>query len=137
MKAKQVVAALIVKEGKILIFQRTKQQAHPLKWEFPGGKIEPFEEPVAALSRELEEELGIRASIGRKIATIQHNYDANNAVELHFYLVERYTGELQNRIFRETRWAGHKELPTFDFLEADVAMVNDIANGRLELPVSR
>lgn len=134
---KQVVAALILKEEKILICQRTKQQPHPLKWEFPGGKIEPFEEPVAALSRELEEELGIRASIGRKVAVIQHNYGANNAVELQFYLVESYEGELQNRIFRDIRWVHRKELPTFDFLEADVAMVNDIANGRLELPVSR
>ena len=134
MKVKQVVAALILKQDKILICQRTEHQPHPLKWEFPGGKIEADEAPVAALSRELEEELGIRPSIGRKITTIQHNYGANNAVELHFYLVERYEGELQNRIFQEIRWVGRKELPTFDFLEADVAMVNDIANGRLELP---
>ncbi|PYP87694.1 MAG: NUDIX hydrolase [Candidatus Angelobacter sp. Gp1-AA117] len=134
---KQVVAALLLKEDKILICQRTENQPHPLKWEFPGGKIEPHEEPVAALARELEEELGIRASIGRKVTTIQHNYGANNAVELHFYLVEEYQGELQNRIFRDIRWATRKELPAFDFLEADVAMVNDIASGRLELPVSR
>ena len=58
-------------------------------------------------------------------------------MELHFYLVEEYQGELQNRIFRDIRWATRKELPAFDFLEADVAMVNDIASGRLELPVSR
>src|SRR5436309_5433150 len=134
MKVKQVVAALILKQDKILICQRTQHQPHPLKWEFPGGKIEADEAPVAALSRELEEELGIRPSIGRKITTIQHNYGANNAVELHFYLVEEFEGELQNRIFQEIRWVGRKELPTFDFLEADVAMVNDIANGRLELP---
>jgi 8-oxo-dGTP diphosphatase len=128
---KQVVAALILKEDKILICQRTEQQPHALKWEFPGGKIEPNEEPVAALSRELEEELGIRAGIGRKVTTIRHNYGANNAVELHFYLVEKYEGELQNRIFRDIRWATRKELPAFNFLEADVAMVNEIAKGKL------
>lgn len=137
MKAKQVVAALIVKEDKILICQRTEQQPHPLKWEFPGGKIEPHEQPVKALCRELEEELGITASIGRKIAVVQHNYGANNAVELQFYLVEKYEGELQNRIFRDIRWVHRKELPTFDFLEADVPMVNDIAKGTIELHASR
>ena len=130
------MAALILKDDKILICQRTEHQPHPLKWEFPGGKIEPDEAPVAALSRELEEELGIRAGIGRKVTTIQHNYGGNNAVELHFYLVEEFTGELQNRIFRDVRWASSQELPTFDFLEADVAMVNDIASGKLELPAS-
>jgi len=133
----QVVAALIERESRILICRRNAHQPHPLKWEFPGGKIEPFEEPVKALCRELEEELGVKASIGRKIAVIQHNYGANNAVELQFYVVEKYEGELQNRIFRDIRWVHRKELPGFDFLEADVAMVKDIANGRIELPVSR
>src|SRR5947209_14210150 len=134
MKVKQVVAALILKGDQILICQRTEHQPHPLKWEFPGGKIEPDEAPAAALARELEEELGIKAAVGRTVTTIQHNYGANNAVELHFYLVEEFTGELQNRIFRDIRWASRQELPTFDFLEADVAMVNDLASGKLELP---
>ncbi len=71
---KQVVAALIVRKNKILICQRTRHQTMPLKWEFPGGKIEPGEKPEQALQRELEEELGIVATIGRKVATIRHDY---------------------------------------------------------------
>src|SRR5512132_3341111 len=107
---KQVVAALILRGDKVLICQRTKHQPMPLQWEFPGGKIEPGEEPVAALIRELEEELGIGADIGREVARIQHNYKNGNAIELGFYLVEKFAGELENRIFRDVRWVRLEEL---------------------------
>jgi 8-oxo-dGTP diphosphatase len=131
---KQVVAALIIRADEVLICQRTEDQPLPLKWEFPGGKIEPNEQPVAALCRELEEELGIRAAIGPKLTTIRHTYGEGLAVELHFYVVEQFEGEIQNRIFKDVRWVNRKDLPRFDFLEADVAMINDLAAGRLSLP---
>ena len=130
---KQVVAALIVRENKILICQRTRHQTMPLKWEFPGGKIEPGEKPEAALGRELDEELGIQAAIGRKVAEVRHNYDNGSTVELHFFLVEDFSGEIQNRIFKEVRWVGREEMPRYDFLEADVALVKDIAAGKVAL----
>jgi len=130
---KHVVAALIVREDKVLICQRTKHQPLPLKWEFPGGKVEPGEQSQEALHRELEEELGILAEIGAEVASIQHTYGNGNAVELRFYLVERFAGEIQNRIFRDVRWVRKKELPSFDFLEADVALVKDIASGKVPL----
>lgn len=130
---KQVVAALIIRENKILICQRTRHQTMPLKWEFPGGKIEAGERPEEALRRELEEELGIRAAIGHKVAAIQHNYDSGSAVELHFFLVKDFAGELQNRIFNDVRWTGKEEMPDYDFLEADIALVKDIANGKIGL----
>ena len=63
---KRVVAALIVHDGKILVCQRTRHQTMPLKWEFPGGKIEDGEQARGALERELEEELGIHATIGEE-----------------------------------------------------------------------
>jgi len=128
---KQVVAALIVREEDILCCQRTEYQALPLKWEFPGGKIEPGEEAAAALQRELDEELGIQAQIGRKVAQLQHHYVNGNAVELHFFLIERYEGEMQNRIFREIRWVHRRELPKLDFLDADRKLVQQLANGEL------
>ena len=128
---KRVVAALIVKEGKILVCQRTKHQVMPLKWEFPGGKIEQGEEPHDALHRELDEELGIDATIGKEIARIKHTYKSGSAVELRFFLVREYKGELENRIFRDVQWAEAKRLPEFDFLEADLDLVNDLARGKL------
>jgi 8-oxo-dGTP diphosphatase len=130
---KQVVAALIIREDKILICQRTAEQTLPLKWEFPGGKIEPGEGQEAALRRELEEELGIQATIGAKVTTIVHTYGNGNAVELHFFVVEKFEGEIQNRIFHDVRWVGRADLPQYDFLEADVSLVRDIAAGRIAL----
>jgi 8-oxo-dGTP diphosphatase len=128
---KRVVAALIVRDGKILVCQRTKHQTMPLKWEFPGGKIEEGEQPRNALHRELEEELGIDATIGDEVARIRHEYKSGNSVELRFFVVREYRGEIENRIFKDLRWAAPTELPSFDFLEADLKLVSDIASGKL------
>jgi len=128
---KQVVAALIVRQNEILICQRAEDQPLPLKWEFPGGKIEPGEEASAALHRELHEELGIRAVIGVQVKSLQYTYANGNAVELHFFEVTEFDGEIQNLIFKDVRWVLRGDLPGYDFLEADVALVRDIAAGRL------
>jgi 8-oxo-dGTP diphosphatase len=130
-EVRQVVAALIQRDGKLLVCQRTKYQPMPLKWEFPGGKIERGEEPVAALIRELDEELGIHAEIGGEVACIHHQYRSGTTVELHFYLVTEYSGEIENRIFRDLQWAAPADLPNYDFLEADLALVRDLASGKL------
>jgi 8-oxo-dGTP diphosphatase len=103
----------------------------PLLWEFPGGKIEDGESPSSALFRELEEELSIRATIGPEVATVRHNYRNGGGVELHFYLIEQFEGEIDNRIFRDVIWAERKTLPKYDFLEADKTLVRDIAAGNI------
>jgi len=128
---KQVVAALIVKNDKVLVCQRTRHQTMPLKWEFPGGKIEDGEQPRDALRRELEEELGIDADIGDEVARIRHNYKNGGAVELRFYAVREYRGKLENRIFKDMKWAKPAELPAYDFLEADLGLVKEFAKGKL------
>jgi len=128
---KRVVAALIMQDGKLLVCQRTRHQTMPLKWEFPGGKIEEGEQPRDALRRELDEELGIQATVGDELARIQHEYPNGGMVELRFYVVREYTGELENRIFKDIQWARPNELPKFDFLEADLTLVNDLAAGKL------
>jgi 8-oxo-dGTP diphosphatase len=128
---KRVVAGLIVKDGKLLVCQRTRHQTMPLKWEFPGGKIEEGEQPRNALRRELEEELGILATIGDEVARIQHEYPNGGMVELRFFIVRSFERELENRIFRDLQWAEPKDLPTYDFLEADLTLVRDLAAGKL------
>ena len=128
---KQVVAALMVRADEILCCQRTEHQALPLKWEFPGGKIEGGETPEEALRRELDEELGIRAEIGREIIRVLHTYLNGNSVDLRFYVVARFENELQNRIFREVRWVKRIELAALDFLDADKELVARIAAGEL------
>jgi 8-oxo-dGTP diphosphatase len=134
-RPKQVVAGLIVRDGanerQILICQRTQHQSMPLKWEFPGGKIETGEQPRDALKRELEEELGIEATISEEVARIRHQYASGSAVELRFYLVPSFIGEIENRIFKQVVWVPTRDLPGFDFLEADIALVNQLARGEL------
>jgi 8-oxo-dGTP diphosphatase len=128
---KRVVAALILKDDRILACQRTRHQVMPLKWEFPGGKIEEGEQPRDAMRRELEEELGIEASVGNEVARILHEYPGGGSVELRFFEVHEYQGEVENRIFREIRWVTRSELLDLDFLEADRPLVRDLAAGKL------
>src|SRR5438045_9752950 len=104
---KQVVAALIWDKGKILTCQRTRHQTMPLKWEFPGGKIEDGEQPRDALRRELEEERGIDADIGDEVARIRHNYKNGCAVELRFYAVSESRGKLDTSILQDIQCDKH------------------------------
>jgi 8-oxo-dGTP diphosphatase len=128
---KQVVAALIVKDDLILACQRTRHQPMPLKWEFPGGKIEEGEQPRDAMRRELEEELGIVADVGNEVARIVHEYRSGGSVEIRFFEVRKYQNELENRIFREIRWVTKNNLLGLDFLDADLGLVKDLAAGKL------
>jgi len=126
-----VVAALILREDEVLICQRRPDQPMALKWEFPGGKIEAGESPEQALKRELDEELGIDALIGPRIIQLRHTYRSGGAVDLQFFEVREYSGELTNRIFHDLRWCKLKDLPTYDFLAADRSLIRDLAAGKL------
>ncbi len=129
---KHVVAALILRnEDEVLICQRTKHQPMPLKWEFPGGKIEHGEAPWDALRRELDEELGIDAKIGDEVARIQHHYKNGGCIELRFFVVQEFQREIENRIFKNVCWVRRADLPTYDFLDADTKLVQDIAQGKI------
>jgi len=128
---KQVVAAVIVRGSQVLTCQRTEKQSFALQWEFPGGKVEAGEALPAALVRELREELGIGAVIGPEIATVLHSYAEGLGVELHFFLVREFEGEIENRIFREIRWEERETLDAERFLEADRAVVRQIRSGEL------
>ena len=127
----RVVAALIVRANEILICQRTRHQTKPLKWEFPGGKIEFGEQPRDALRRELEEELGIHADVGDEVERITHTYEDGGTVELRFYVVRSFEREIENRIFRDVQWVDRARLPEYDFLEADAPLVMQLAEGKL------
>jgi len=122
-----VVAAVIERDGHVLIGQRKAGKWHALKWEFPGGKVEPGETPPAALRRELDEELDIRAEIGPLITEYEYEYPGRSPIRLIFYSVPKFEGELDNRVFEKVRWVKREHLPDYDFLEGDVDFVRVLA----------
>jgi 8-oxo-dGTP diphosphatase len=126
-----VVAALILRGDQVLICQRRPDQAMALKWEFPGGKMEAGESPEQALIRELDEELGINATIGTLVAHVRHAYRNGGAVDLQFFAVHQFAGEITNNIFNDLRWCDLRDLPGYDFLAADRGLVRDLAAGKL------
>jgi len=126
-----VAAALILRGDEVLICQRKAGSPMGLKWEFPGGKIEPGESPEQALRRELDEELGIHATVGTRIAHLRHTYRSGGAVDLQFFAVHAFEGEMVNHIFEEFRWVPLRDLPEYDFLAADRNLVRDLAAGKL------
>ena len=121
-----VVAAVIESGGRILIGQRSNSGHHPLKWEFPGGKVEPGETPEAATIRELEEELGIRARIDGEIMRYQYQYPGRTPILLIFYRVADFEGEPENRDFEQIRWEVAERLPDYDFLEGDAEFIRSL-----------
>ena len=130
-----VVAALILRDSKILVCQRRRDDTHSLQWEFPGGKIEPGESPQEALVRELREELGVTASIGKEVYRTRHRYrESQPELELIFYRASiDPSAELQNLVFEGFEWAKPSELPQYNFLKADVEFVALVAAGSIAL----
>jgi len=126
-----VAAALIVRDREVLIGQRRADQPMASLWEFPGGKIEPGESAQEALARELVEELGIRAEVGPPVTRIRHNYRGGGAVDLQFFAVRDFTGDIDNQIYQEVRWVKLEELTQYKFLAADRGLIKDLAAGKL------
>jgi 8-oxo-dGTP diphosphatase len=126
-----VAAALIVRNGEVLIGQRRPDQPMALLWEFPGGKIEAGESPEQALARELDEELGIKATIGQPVTRIRHNYRHGGAVDLQFFAVREFAGEIINHIYHQFRWVRLEDLSSYEFLAADRNLIRDLAAGKL------
>ena len=114
-----VVSAINQRDGHILIGQRKDLGHHPLKWEFPGGKVEPGETPEAALIRELQEELGLHARIDRELMRYEYQYPGRSRILLIFYRVVDFDGEPQNLDFDQIRWERPERLRDYDFLEGD------------------
>jgi 8-oxo-dGTP diphosphatase len=118
-----VVAGVMERDGRILVCRRRADQPHPLKWEFPGGKIEAGESPEAALIRELHEELGIDSDIGPELMRYEFAYPDRQPILLIFLNVPHWRGEIVNRIFETISWEKSEMLAEFDFLEGDAPFI--------------
>jgi 8-oxo-dGTP diphosphatase len=126
-----VVAAVIERDGRLLICQRNAHDRYPLKWEFPGGKVEPGEDPRIALARELNEELSIDAVIGDELLRYEYRYPQRTPILLMFFRVANYGGDLRNRQFAAVQWETPARLAEYDFLEGDREFVRHLARGEL------
>jgi len=129
-----VVAAVIERGERILIGQRKNIGHHPLKWEFPGGKVEPGETPEAAAIRELAEELNIRAKVDGEIMRYQYQYPGRSPILLIFYRVVDFDGEPENRDFEQIRWELPERLAGYDFLEGDAEFIRSLRGIRPPAP---
>jgi len=96
-------------------------------WEFPGGKLESGELPLAGLSRELEEELGIVVSIAEPLMQQRHDY-SDKSVLLDVWQVKAFTGEAHGREGQETRWVSVSELNNYDFPKANSVIIERLLN---------
>lgn len=121
----QVTAAVIIREGKILIARRRREQHMGLKWEFPGGKIRPGESAQACLVRELAEEFSVKTRIREFFMRSVHHYE-NKSIELISFLVDHICGEFVPRDHEEIRWVRPEELSGCDFAPADMPIVKKL-----------
>jgi 8-oxo-dGTP diphosphatase len=127
----QVVAGLMVQGDRLLVCQRKATGPFPLKWEFPGGKVENGEGLLEALRRELKEELEVDLSAAHEIFRHSHCYRDGTQVELIFFRVEDYRGTPSNRVFHDIRWAELVELKRLDFLDGDLPLIEKLARDGL------
>jgi 8-oxo-dGTP diphosphatase len=130
---KLVVAGLIIGDDqRILITQRRADQALPLQWEFPGGKVEPGEAPIAALERELREELGVTVAVGRIWDVLFHAYPAFDLVML-VYACRIVDGSPRAVEVADLAWVAAHDLARWDILPADRPLVDRLGAESLPL----
>ena len=130
----KVVAGLILQNNKLLICQRPKFKDHPLKWEFPGGKIEGKETKEIALTREIQEELSITIQNYSFLIDYFYTYkELDKHIHLNFYLISKYKGEIKNNLHNNLNWIEKEDLPSYDFLDGDKKIIDQIINNELKI----
>lgn len=122
----RVIAALIERDGKVLIAKRRKGSRLGGKWEFPGGKLEPGETPEECLRRELREEFDVEAEVAGHFLTVPFSYRCV-PLDLVVYRVKCLSGRFELREHDEIAWVFPGDLGKYDFVEADRAVVEKVA----------
>lgn len=122
----EVVAALIIKNGRFLICQRPEDKARPLLWEFVGGKVEPGESLEEALIRECREELGIELRVTGTVTDTVHEYPD---ISIHLTLLSAEIAEGEPKLLehRALAWITPEEVNQYEFCPADVEFAERLA----------
>ena len=126
---RDVAVGILVREKLVLACQRPSSARYPLKWEFPGGKVEPGETPREALDRELREELAIRVVQANPFHLREWTYPdsavgkEDGAFRVHYFTVSAFEGDPTNHAFAEIRWVTIAQLSSLDILEGNADAV--------------
>ncbi|HXJ19926.1 MAG TPA: (deoxy)nucleoside triphosphate pyrophosphohydrolase [Polyangia bacterium] len=129
MRERKLVVAALVRDGtKVLMSRRRADQPMPGLWEFPGGKVEPGESPIAALEREVREELGCQVDIGRIHEVVFHPYGDFDLYML-VYEARISSGTPRALEVAEFAWVEAARLPALDLLPADYPLARALAAG--------
>ncbi len=118
----EVSCAVIMEGDRILITQRSEFMPHPLKWEFPGGKLKPGEAPEGCIVREIREELGVEISVIQLLPSVKHYYN-DSAIKLIPFVCSIKKGKIALREHRTYRWVQRADLEEIDWLDADVEVL--------------
>jgi 8-oxo-dGTP diphosphatase len=118
----EVTCAIIVKQQLVLVTQRSHQMPHPLKWEFPGGKIKEGETAESCIKREIKEELGVDLIIERPLPYVTYSYDSHTIILIPF-LCTLGEGPISLSEHLAFQWLPFSQLDQLDWLEADVEVV--------------
>lgn len=119
-----VTCAIILKDEKILVAQRSKKMKLPLKWEFPGGKLEFNESEIDCIKREIKEEININIEVLQKLSNNTHDYDTFK-INLIPFFVEYISGEIKLAEHKDYKLLNRSELLNLDWAEADLPIVEE------------
>lgn len=122
-----VTAAIIINEDRVFCARRAAGKSQAGLWEFPGGKVENGETDEVCLARELHEELGICAEVGRHFMTNVHEYD-DKIVELRAYFVNSFEGEIQPNDHDQLKWLPISQLMSLTWAPADIPFINALSD---------
>ena len=120
-----VTCAIIEHNQKVLCAQRSKKMNLPLKWEFPGGKVEEGEDFESCLKREIKEELGVEIEVTERLPSNTHAYSNQKYIKLIPFRCSLRTFEIDLKEHLKIEWSSPRELLKFDWAEADIPIVQN------------
>jgi 8-oxo-dGTP diphosphatase len=128
MKMIEVTCAIIEHNNRVLVTQRSEKMSLPLKWEFPGGKIEKDETTEACLIREILEELHLNIKITKQLNYNTHQYSETKTIKLIPFICELTDGEVKLTEHANFLWLCKSELIKLDWAAADIPVLNEYLN---------
>ena len=118
----EVTCAIIIEKERVLVTQRSEEMPHPLKWEFPGGKVKEGESPEYCIKREIQEELGLKVTVKQLLPLVKHTY-GTRTIKLIPFICSREEGKISLSEHKSFRWIPIEEVEEVDWLDADVEVV--------------